>query len=141
MDDAGEGIPVFQLVPTKSLGKQILDTGDTRGASGQKNRIHLLGRKPRTCYNFIDTGRYLAEVLLIDRLKLVLADFLVYTQIALRKADYGLILAGKLAFGLFDGLKEKKPVSACTNSSNIPKTKKSQHTPLLRRADTNLLAL
>ena len=28
MDDAGEGIPVFQLVPTKSFGKQSLDMGN-----------------------------------------------------------------------------------------------------------------
>jgi hypothetical protein len=41
MNDAGEGIALFKLVPAETCGKQLPDMGNTRSASGQKNRIDL----------------------------------------------------------------------------------------------------
>ena len=85
MDDTGEGITVFQFVPAKSLGKQSLDTGNTRGSSGQKDCIHLGWQQPGPCDHVIDALRNLLEVFRIYRLKLTLVNILADVQVALCK--------------------------------------------------------
>src|SRR6266540_3801463 len=108
--DAGKGTPVFQLVPTEALGKKCLDMGDPRRPPGQEDRIHLDRGEAGARDDLIDARRNLLEIFPIEQLELPPADILTDVQVLLRKADRGLLLAGKLALGLLDRLKEKRTV-------------------------------